>query len=312
MIMKDARKARIRPSLGLARVALVLVATAALIFFLSLRATAARADDAMMQLGKHLVALSEAGLGREQRGVSLNGQTLGFRVFTVEHEMSTALDFYENWCHGRAGSFAEQEQRLQLLDESSALPPASLSRSWKDLVIRSEDGDTGYVACLKHGTAGASADELVDRMKSFLATGNLRDLGQFHYAAVTQFEEATRVVALWTEEDFYPMSMFPEEGDAPGFDPIAFTRPSGGRRMLSAGEFGNDETLSIFIDCAQDAATLASFYRRDFVNHGWRLLSDDESEDGSLLIAQRGSEMRALSISQEPGELASVTVATTR
>ena len=311
--MRNFLKARFHSGLGLARVGLVLLLAATLVVVLSVRATVARADDAMMDLGRHLIALSEAGLGIEQRSVLLNGQQLGFRVFTVAQEMNSTLDFYEAWCHGKAGEFANQAANLSLLDTSPSPAAGDESRSWKDLVLRNADDDLGFVACLKHGLVRPGNDELGERMMSFLKTGNLRELGQFHYAAVTQFEDVTRVVAVWTEGDFYPMSMFPEEGDAPGFDPSGLSRPPTGRRMLSAGEFGNEESLTIYIDCKDELPSLKSFYRRDFIRHGWRLLSDKATdEDGHLFLIQRGQEMRAVALSQEAGAAASVTIASTR
>lgn len=306
-------KLRILSGLGLARVALVLLLSAALVVMLSVRATVARADDAMMDLGRHLIALSEAGLGVEQRGVLINGQQLGFRVFTVEQEMATALDFYEAWCHGNIGSLPSQEDVLPLIHASPTAIASEESRSWNDLVLRSSDEDMGFVACLKHGIARPGRDDLGKRMMKFLASGNLRELGQFHYAAVTQFEDLSRVVAVWTEGDFYPARMFPPAGDAPGLDPRALSRPPTGRRILSAGEVGNDETLAIYIDCEEDLASLKRFYRRDFLRFGWRVLtSEGAGDDDHLFVIQRGDEMRAVALSRAPGEAASVTIASAR
>ncbi len=83
--------------------------------------------------------------------------------------------------------------------------------------------------------------------------------------------------------------------------------------MLSAGEFGHEQTLAVYLDLEEDLPTLARFYRLDFVRHGWRLLSDESPDQASrLLVVQRGNEMRVVSLSQEPGEALSVTIASTR
>lgn len=305
-------QSHLRCAFGLARAGLLLGAVLAVLLFVSLRATVARADDAMLELGRHLVALSESGLGREGRGVLLNGQSLGFRVLTVEQEIDSVLDFYESWCRTGSGSLQEQEAALAGLDHSALAPPAS-DRSWRDLTMRKRDGDLGFIACLKHGLARPSAEELQERSRRFFESGNLRDLGLFHYAAATKVGDTTRVITLWTEGDFYPFRMFPAEGDAPGFDPSGIARPPSGRRMLSAGEHGHDETLGVYIDCQESVDELARFYRRDFLRRGWRVMAEESEGPGDRLFAlQRGEAMRVVSLAEEAGEGASVSIATTR
>ena len=302
-----------RSARGTARVALLLLAALGLVIVFSLRASVARADDAMLEFGRHLIALSETGMGSGERGLLINGQELGFRVFTVEQDLNTALDFYESWCHGDNNDFPGQEKALSLVSQSEEAAPAHRSRSWKDLVLRSQSDKLGMVACLKHGLANPSGEELAARLMAFLETGRLGELGQFHYAAVTQFEGRARVVALWTQPDFYPFRMFPTEGDAPGFDPMAIARPPSGRRLLSAGEFGHDETLAVYVDCQEDIDALARFYRLDFVRQGWRLESDtSDTAHSRVLIVQRSGETRLVALQQDPGERSTVTFATAR
>ena len=311
--MNEQINSAIRSARALARVALLLASVLSLVLILSFRASVARADDTMLEFGRHLIALSETGIGSGERGLLINDQQLGFRVFTARQDLNTALDFYESWCHGDDTDFPGQEKALVLQTHSEGVAPVGSSRSWKDLALRSQRENIGMVACLKHGLVDPSGEELAARLMAFLETGNLGELGQFHYAAVTAFEGSARVVTLWSEPNFYPLAMFPAEGDAPGFDPSGISRPPSGRRMLSAGEFGHDETLAIYIDCEESIDALARFYRLDFVRQGWRLESDISEGTGSrILIVQRSGETRAVSLQQEPGELVSVTFATAR
>lgn len=314
--MRSLSKIQVLPSLrkilGLARALVVVLIAALLVLGLSVRASVARADESMMELGRHLIALTEAGMGRDSRGVLLNGQTIGFRVFTSDQDMKTVLDFYENWCRSGAGDWAAQEEELQGLDQSELAPGVQDDRSWQQLTRRSLADDMGYIACLKHGVAKISTEELGQRLMAFMESGNLRELGQFHYAAVTRIGEQTRVVAVWTEGDFYPAQIFPVTGDAPGFTPENFTPPPSGRRMLSAGELGEDETLAIYIDSEESIDALSSQYRRDFVRRGWRVMSEESGDDLSLFVLQRHNVMRVVSISEQEDGRASVTVATTR
>ncbi len=300
-----------RVSTGLIRVLLLLLATLALVLWVSTKAAVARVDDSMLDLGRHLVGLSEAGLGQHDRGTYINGQQLGFRVFTTEQDLSTVLDFYEGWCSNGLDDFATQDAELSIVNASSSVISIEGDRSWRDLTMRSLDEDLGYVACIKHGLPSASSEQLGDRVLTYMETGNLRDLGQFHYAAVTRVDDVTRVVAVWTEGDFYPATMFPLKGDAPGFDASGISRPPTGRRLLSAGEVGHAQTLTLYVDCEQSLDELAVFYRRDFSQHGWRVMLDkEEGSDMHFFVIQRGSNMRVVSLTSESGGTTSITIGT--
>jgi hypothetical protein len=313
MKLKSLFRSYARVSAGLVRVGLLLVGILTLVLWVSLRSAAARVDDSMMDLGRHLMGLSEAGFGHNERGTYLNGQQLGFRVFTVDQDVQAVLDYYENWCSSGRGDFARKDQDLAVLDQSSTGVELSLDRSWRDLTRRGFNDGEGYVACLKHDVPNISSEQLAQRVRQFLGTGNLKDLGQFHYAMATRVDDVTRVVAVWTEGDFYPLSMFPANGDAPGFDPAGISRPPSGDRMLSAGEMGHAETLTIYAKSEQSISELARFYQRDFRARGWRVLLD-QAEGGDLryFVVERASELRIVSIGREAGEAASVTIATTK
>lgn len=272
----------------------------------------ARADDAMLDLGRHLVALAENGFGDGARGMVVNGQVVSIRVFSTSQDIETVLDFYDGWCRGGSGEFAEQEEELFVVDETIAPTAREDDRSWRDLTARGVEDDLGYVGCIKHGIPGARMEDLSNRVLTFLDSGNLKDLGQFHYAAATRIGDATRVIAVWTSGDFFPGEMFPTEGDAPGFDAAGISRPPSGTRMLSAGEIGHSQTLTVYVQSEHSLAELRQFYRRDFVRREWRILADEQQGDSlHYFVVQRGSEMRVVAVSQEPGEMPSVTIAST-
>jgi len=304
-------RSSIRVGLGLFRVLLLAIATLSLVLWIGLRSASARVDDSMMELGRHLVGLSEAGVGGYERGTYINGQHLGFRAFTVQHDVQDVLNFYEGWCTNGLGDFARQEESMAIMEESRESVTFDLDRSWRDLTMRGHEDGEGYVACLKHDTPSASNEELGSRLMRFFESGNLRDLGQFHYAMATRVDDVTRVVAVWTEGDFFPGAMFPAEGDAPGFDAAGVSRPPSGKRLLSAGEIGHPQTLTIYAESEQSIRELTQFYRRDFVARGWRTLMDsDEGGEHRFFVVQRGSEMRVVALSPQGGST-SVTIATT-
>jgi hypothetical protein len=301
----------IRVGLGLFRVLLLAIATLSLVLWMGLRSASARVDDSMMELGRHLMGLSEAGVGGYERGTYINGQHLGFRAFTVEHDVQDVLNFYEGWCTNGLGDFARQEESMAIMEERGSSVTLDHDRSWTDVTMRGHEEGEGYVACLKHDTPNASSEELGSRLMQFLESGNLRDLGQFHYAMATRVDDVTRVVAVWTEGDFFPGAMFPAEGDAPGFDAAGVSRPPSGKRLLSAGEIGHAQTLTIYSESEHSIRELTQFYRRDFMARGWRTLMDsDEGGEVRFFVVQRGSAMRVVVLSPQ-GESTSVTIATT-
>tara|TARA_R110002073_G_scaffold336104_2_gene530356 strand:- start:9097 stop:10032 length:936 start_codon:yes stop_codon:yes gene_type:complete len=303
-------KSSLRVSLGLFRVILLVVATLSLVLWISLRSASARVDDSMLELGRHLMGLSEAGFAEYERGTYINGQHLGFRAFTVEHDVGEVLNYYEGWCTNGQGDFARQEESMEVMSESLSSITLDHDTSWRDLTKRGYEDGEGYVACIKHGTPNASNDELGSRLMGFFGSGNLRDLGQFHYAMATRVDDVTRVVAVWTEGDFFPASMFPAEGDASGFDAAGVSRPPTGKRLLSAGEIGHSQTLTIYAESEESLDTLTLFYRRDLLSRGWRVLMDSKEGDGHFFVVQRGSDMRVISLSPQ-AEGMSVTIATT-
>ena len=286
----------------------VLLGTLIVASVLLIRSASVQADDAMMDLGRHLLLLSEQGMGNSERGVVINGQQVGFRVFTTEQEIVSVLDFYEGWCRGGRDEAPSQEDFVDRVD-SSELITLQQDQSWTALTRRGMDDELGFVACIKHGLENASMAALGEKMSRFTKTGNLGELGQFHYATATRVGDKTRVVAVWTEGEFYPLSMFPLSGDAPGFEVPGLSRPPSGRRMLSSGEVGNAETLTMYIDCEESTEELAAFYRREFSKEEWIVMMDDAQEELHLFVVQRGADMRVIAISSEDSGR-TVTIAT--
>jgi len=159
----------------------------------------------------------------------------------------------------------------------------------------------GYIACIKHGDPNGSEDKLSEKFALFRKSGNLKELGHFHYAAVQKIGDKTRVINIWTQEDFFPMQLIPEQGDAPGFDPVAISRPPSGRRMLSSGEAGEPGSLVIYMECQESVGELAGFYREDFARKGWETLKDDKDSEKHTFIVKNGSLLRIVSITINDG-----------
>jgi len=290
---------------------LFLLIVFALIVAASARSALATMDQSMLELGRHLMTLADSGLGSKSKTVLINNQQLGFRVFSTQASMGEVLNFYDSWCRDGDGEFAALDGDLEIRTQSLSQPPASRDRSWKDLGLRALDDQSGYLACIKHGVVNISSEQLAQRVLRFLKSGNVADLGVFHYAAVRRVGHATRVVVAWTQGDFFPATLFPEQGDAPGLDPRDFSRPPASRRMLSTGEAGHSENLVVYVDAKRSLDQLTVFYRRDFLRRNWRVLQDQrKSAEQHFFVVQQRAEVRVVSISLDKDGRCSVTVAT--
>jgi hypothetical protein len=285
-------------SLAALRVIFLLVFIIAALLSSLLRVSVASAEEGLMALGQHLAVVAEQGLGTDGRGVLINGQVVGFRVLTTSKSLESALDFYELWCREGSGVFSEE---LEAVEEMAA--SVGIDRSWKDLTMRSQSGPRGYVACIQQPGHRPDIQTLQARLAAFNKSGDLSELGRFHYVYATDLGQERRVVAVWTQGPFRPYALFPADGDAPGEEIPGIPRPPSGRRSLSAGELGTPQTLNIYIECEQSAEELAGFYREQLVRNQWTLLSDVRDESGGILLAiERGEEVRFLHFGSADGE----------
>lgn len=100
-------------------------------------------------------------------------------------------------------------------------------------VFRIQTKNKGVVACLDMGTKTISTGDLIARVRTFLATGEISVIGDMRCTMVTKGQYKTVFVNLWTEGPINIKEMFPQSGDAPGRDFPGVPRPTGLRRALS-------------------------------------------------------------------------------
>lgn len=295
-----------RPAAGpLLRCAALLGVALGLLAVVLGRFAVARADASLLEVGRHLSALGETGLGQGGRGIHLNGQVLGFRVTTTHAPPLAVLDHFEAWCRGGSGAFRDELDQLDFLTSSRASDD-----SWRDLILREEDGERGYVGCVKTGVRRPSLEALRGRLERMAASGNLADLGRFHYAYAEPVGDQTRVVAVWTNGAFHPTRLFPLAGDAPGIDVPGVPRPPSGRRLLSAGEVGHPYGITAYVDSDRSVAELVAFYRRELPRNGWEVLADTEmNASAQSLGAQKGGRLIVLAAGLDDSGRSFVTIA---
>jgi hypothetical protein len=92
------------------------------------------------------------------------------------------------------------------------------------------------------------------------------------YIYAEESEGTTLFVAFWTEGEFKVLDMFPPEGDAPGRDIDGVPRPPHARRILSAWEEGEPQSITVYDGSPQDPDGLEAWYREQMPEEGWHPL----------------------------------------
>ena len=286
------------------RVSLLRLLLGAVVLGLGLKEAAARSEEALMDLGRHLAVIAEAGVGAGQRSLVINGQSLGLRVVSVEASVPEVLDYYERWC--RSGS----EDLPSIPDGDFQATSERHDDSWRDMTLRSQQGDEGFIACVHTGPVVLSDELLARRIGAVAETGELSHLGRFHYTFVARTGRGVRAISVWTGRGFDPMDLFKSAGDAPGLDMPGVPRPPGSRRILSAGEAGESAYLAQFELEGSHVAAIAGFYRGHFARNQVHILADSSSGSSEhSLVVVRGAFLYAVHVTAAGGRSTTTTIA---
>ena len=257
----------------------------------------AKADlhEAMLGFGAQMMRYEGAQRQGAPRQLYLNGERMLLATASTTHSLDAVLDYYERRCMARDGALEQELLRVSGA-EASNLP---VDERLIDATIRHDTGGRGYVACLDMGEGAIALEELGKRLQSFADTGNLGDVGHLRYVYVTD-EVATRhVVTFWTEGRFELRKVVPETGDAPGRDVDALPRPPGARRMLSAWEDGQPQSLTVYAFASQGEEALERFYREELPRRGWRVRVPRELAAGSPQRPPELDDVRVLGAERE-------------
>ncbi len=252
----------------------------------------AKADlhEVMMGFGAQMMRYEGAQRQGAPRQLYLNGERMLLATASTTHSLDAVLDYYERRCMARDGALEQELMRVSGA-EASRLP---VDERLIDATIRHDTGGRGYVACLDMGEDAIGLTELSARLKSFSDTGNLGDVGHLRYVYVTDETTSRHVVTFWTEGRFELRKVVPETGDAPGRDVDALPRPAGSRRMLSAWEDGQPQSLTVYAFAPQGEEALERFYRTELPRRGWRVHSPRDLAEGSLQRPPELDDVRVL------------------
>lgn len=248
------------------------VASSALAAF-SVRALANTARDGMMSLGHTMMNYAEhTGMSR-LRQMQLNGVTFQLATGSTEDSVSRVLDVYEQRCDAVDGQLTEQLQEA-LRNATPEQRQQAVPRQART-TLRVNGEQQGYVACVDMGSARVSPEEMVNRSRRFIETGDLSSFGHVRYVFAERGRQRTRVMAIWNDGEFNPGRMFPMAGDAPGQDPPNVARPRGLVRLLSAAEINEPYSLTMYTTQRSRDDVFAD-YNREMTDRGWRRLNLSE------------------------------------
>ncbi len=268
-----------RRLLGSLRAAAYLVTVSSVLCICAVRSALGQVGEQTLALGTQLMPLADLLDGATR--VDINGQSLAFSMVTLEGtSVREVLDRMQRHCERYPGPFA---RRIHALAASvpSQLPGSDAVRALlRQLAVsREETEDRGAILCLT-GRGAAASDAKLD---AFAESLDLGLLGNLRYVVVNRGDRAakeahiTRVVSLWTEDDFQLSALTPPvHGDAPGSDSELVPRPPASTRIFTA--LAHDAPYAVRVyETDATASEVLHFYDR--VLHDWAPVELSGSDD---------------------------------
>jgi hypothetical protein len=248
----------------------------------------ARGERFLIDLGDHMMQYAGAAHQTEPQPLTINGASFFVRTGTVSASLDEVLDHFHAQCASRNGRLGEQwadvAQRRKL--------ERPRAYGGLDGVFRGGNGREGVVACFETGRDAVPADELLQRARRAVETGELSALGDVRYVYAKPEASVTMFVALWSEGPLDIRRMFPSEGDAPGAEPAGVPRPMGTRRVLATNAKHGQALFNVYASRTEKAAQLANGYRDQLERAGFQI----DKRDAALLAAHDASKMLTISI----------------
>jgi hypothetical protein len=245
-----------------------------------------RADELIARGGAALLSYGGAAAQGEVRSFALNGAR--FRVLSGRSADPPAalLDAFGSRCVRAGGGFADQLRSAGAIHGGSS----DLARGLPlDGVLRSGDGQRGYVACFDLGGVDVPPATLFTRVRRFIASGDLAAIGDLRFAWVERAADTTHYVGVWTDGPLPLRAMFPTRGDAPGSDVPGLPRPDAARRVLSVSE-AERAPLLVAYALASSPDVAARTYAAVLRAAGFELRSAPAAGSGSpAWLLRRGS-----------------------
>jgi hypothetical protein len=257
------------PVLRVAALFLLILVVVGLLFT---RPAQADGSQVLLGFGAQMMRYADSVTHDAPRGLSVNGQRLSFAAGTTRDEVTRLLDEYARRCaeHGALGERG---------------------------TLRQGDERHGFVACFDAGKKVAP-EEAVLRVKRFLDSGDLSDVGRLRYVYAERGRNLTRFITFWTDGSLDIHALFPRTGDAPGRDVPGIERPEGARRLLTTWEAGEPRGMVVYAGGSLGVDELAARYRHALPTGGFVVLADMATKDGHAFELRRGGTRVSLSLTK--------------
>ena len=264
-----------------------------------------RIDELLQDAGASMLSYGRRADTDRARVISLNGAEL--HVVSGHHAdtLDTVLDTFESRCALAGGQFAGQ---LSAATAKSEPLLRSAHLALLDGVLRSDDGQHGYVACFDLGGGRMRPLDLVARLRAFAVSYDVSAIGALRFVWAQRAGRTTSYIAVWTEGRLPLRAMFPERGDAPGRDVPEVPRPRGARRVLSAFQAQREPLLVSYV-AAESPARLAAGYREQLLGLGFEVHQvHSDARDTQYFLLRRGTMLTAAIVGATPGGTASISL----
>lgn len=229
---------------------------------LSLACVRAHADERILDAGTELLSYARATQLDGARTLIVNGLAVHVLSGSTRDSVSALLDTFHARCQRTSGGLDRLPRELPGQRRRPRIAERAL-----DPVLRHDDARGGYVACLDLGAASLPPRDLVERIRRFLANGDVSEVGDVRFAWAFGTETGTHYVAVYTEGPMPLAKIFPTRGDAPGSDVLGVPRPARARRVLSAFQRDASPMVASYESELAPEAALALF-RGQLARHG--------------------------------------------
>lgn len=263
------------------------IAVQVLAFGFVVRASYTKANEVFMGLGAEMLRFPYARHQDRPRQIHLNGLPIHFTTGSTSQSVEGILDYVHLRCREKNGNLTEQLDKL-IKKGRKVFDPHRYPLM--DGVLRYGDEKQGFVACLASNNGSSRPEDTVKRIRRFLETGDLSQIGELRYVMAKRGLETTSFVAFWTEGIANLLDLFPRDGDAPGYDLPEIPRPIASRRVLSAWEDGATVALAVYFTPYSALSNSRKTYCRQLELNGWRILSWQKTkmpQDRTGFIAEK-------------------------
>lgn len=245
-----------KKAFGVARVALWLSLSGAVLVGFAARSAHADVKNGSMAFGRELNQLIDDPALTDTVNLKLNGQLIHLRQEILPKTVHEVVAEYEKFCKANPSSFSEiwSKGPFDPGVPGSVAVPAGLEAG----ILKEENETDGMLICIAKGKK--SERTIMDAMSVFDQTGDLGAVGRLRYVYAKKTKSgAAKVMAVWTDDSFNLNSVVvDDEHEAPGPD-SQIPRPEGARRVINAEVMGTQYGVRVY-QVKQSRDEVANFY----------------------------------------------------